>query len=53
MQISIVPKSADPIGVHVQVDLVLVAPVGSHGEILDESERECQRACQMTMRWSW
>ena len=50
MQISIVPKSADPIGVLarqvVQVDLVLVAPVGSHGEILDESERECQRACQ-------
>ena len=45
-----VPMFADPIGVPArqvaQVDLVLVAPVGSHREILDESEREHQRACQ-------
>ena len=50
MQRSIVPRFADPIGVLtrqvVQVDLVLVAPVGSHREILDESERRMPRACQ-------
>ena len=49
-QITVVRMSADPIGAPkptgCPIDLALGVPVGSHRDILDESEREHQRACQ-------